>query len=337
MTGPHRTPELRFDTAVTRLLEISHPVLNAPMGDTAGGRLAAAVSDGGGLGMIGGGYGDPSWLERELDAAAGSRVGVGFISFALDTDDGALFAALEAAPAAIQLSFGDPRPHAEAVHAAGVPLLCGVQSTADVDLAMEAGAHVLVAQGSDAGGHGRAGPSTLAVIPAVRALEPDVPLVAAGGIGDGRAMAAALALGADGVSMGTRFLATYEAIASVPERQAVLGADAAATVRTEVFDLVRGPRWPDGHDGRVVRNGFVDDWHAGADLEALAERFERSDPADTEVRPVWAGESAGMVDDVVPAADLVRRVIAEATGALARLERLTDCCGGDGGGAGATT
>lgn len=309
-----------LSTRLTRLLGVRHPVLNAPMGDTAGGRLAAAVTAGGGLGFVGGGYGDRAWLDRELDLSAGARIGVGFVTFALESDDGALRAALDARPAAVQLSFGDPRPHADAVHAAGALLLCGVQTADEVDLALEADADVLVAQGSDAGGHGRRGPSTMAVLPSLRDRVGDVPIVAAGGIGDGRGLLAALALGADGASMGTRFLATDEAITTAPERRAVVAASAFDTVRTEAFDIVRGPSWPADHDGRVVRNRFVDEWESGCDLELATQRYSASAADDVDVRPVWAGESVGVVHGIGRAADVLEAIMAEVSVALRALE-----------------
>lgn len=304
-----RTGPRVLSTRLTRLLGVRHPVINAPMGDTAGGRLAAAVSAAGGLGFIGGGYGDRAWLDRELEAAGGSRVGVGFVAFALDDDAGALHAALGAGPVAVQLSFGDPRPHADAVHAAGALLLCGVQTSDEVDRAIEAGADALVAQGSDAGGHGRRGPSTMAVLPSIRDRVGDLPVIAAGGVGDGRGLVAALALGADGVSMGTRFLATEEAITTEPERRAVIAAMAADTVRTDVFDIVRGPAWPAGHDGRVVRNRLVDEWESGCGVDRAAEEFAASSHDDVSVRPVWAGESVGVVRGILSAAAVMEELM----------------------------
>ncbi|MBS1838145.1 MAG: nitronate monooxygenase [Actinobacteria bacterium] len=318
--APPHAPVL--STRLTRLLGVRHPVLNAPMGDTAGGRLAAAVTAAGGLGLIGGGYGDRAWLERELEAAGGSRIGVGFVTFALVHDAAALHAALDAGPAAVQLSFGDPRPHADAVHAAGAMLLCGVHTPEEVDRAVEAGADVLVAQGSDAGGHGRRGPSTMAVLPSIRDRVGDLPVVAAGGIGDGRGVVAALALGADGVSMGTRFLATAEAITTAAERRAVLEARATDTVRTDVIDVVRGPAWPTGHDGRVLRNRLVDEWESGCGPERAAQRFSAADVDDVSVQPVWAGESVGVIHAIGTVEVVMEEImdeVARTTGMLAAM------------------
>ena len=141
------TPELptMITTPITTLLGIRHPILLAPMGDTAGGRLAAAVSAAGGLGLIGGGYADPDWLTTELAAAGDACVGVGFITFALDQRPGALRLALDTHPPAIQLSFGDPRPYADDIHNSGALLICQVQTSEEIAHAVAAGADVIIA------------------------------------------------------------------------------------------------------------------------------------------------------------------------------------------------
>lgn len=313
----------RLHTPLTELLDIDHPVLLAPMGDTAGGRLAAAVSNAGGLGFIGGGYGDPAWLERELSLAGAARIGIGFITFALDGKADALQVALDATPVAIQLSFGDPRPYAAAVKAAGALLVCQVQTAAEIDQALEAGADVLVAQGSDGGGHGRPGRATMGLVPSLVDRAGDIPVAAAGGIVDGRGLAAALALGAAGITMGTRFLASAEAISTPAERQALVDHGADETIRTPVIDLVRGPAWPDGYDGRAVRNDLIDRWHD--DLPGVSEHadelradYHASAPDDYRMRALWAGEGLDLITDLPPAATIVDRVIADAVHHLRR-------------------
>jgi len=312
-----------FSTAMTRLFDIDHPVLNAPMGDTAGGLLAAAVTRSGGLGFIGGGYGDPSWLEPQLALVRGTRFGVGFVTFALADDDSALRSALAAKPVAVQLSFGDPRPYARRVHDAGALLVCGVGTEAEVATALEAGADALVAQGAGAGGHGRPGPSTMAVVGSVEEHADGRPVIAAGGFGDGRGLVAALSLGAAGVSMGTRFLATTEAITAPAELATVLAAGAADTVRTDVFDVVRGPAWPDGHDGRVVRNEIVEHWEAGCGLDRATEMYAAGADDDFGTRPVWAGEGVGAIRSVRPAADVMHQLMSDAAATLRTLSLLT--------------
>jgi nitronate monooxygenase len=309
-------------TPLTQLLGIRHPVLCAPMGDTAGGRLAAAVSDAGGLGLIGGGYADPGWLQQALAEAGTSRVGVGFITFALARRPDALQIALHAGVPAVFLSFGDPRPFADAIHASGALLICQVQTSEEIGLAVEAGADVLVAQGQDAGGHGRPDRGTMALIPSVVDRVHPTPVVAAGGIADGRGLAAALVLGAAGASLGTRFLASAEAISTPAEAAALVASRSEDTVRTSVFDVIRGPAWPEGHDGRALRNDLVDRWHDRVDAAArardeLAAAYRATPVDDLTQRVVWAGEGLDLVTAIEPAGAILDRVVAEATYALA--------------------
>lgn len=312
---------MALSTPLTELLGIAHPIMSAPMGDTAGGRLAAAVSAAGAFGFVGGGYADPDWLLHELGEAGDARVGIGFITFALDQRPEALEVALRAEPPAIQLSFGDPRPYAARVHDSGALLVCGVQTAEEVDRALDAGADVLVAQGQDAGGHGRPVRATMGLVPSVVDRAGSVPVVAAGGIADGRGLAAALMLGAAGVTMGTRFLATVEAIAQPAERRGIVEARSDDTVRTPAFDVVRGPAWPEGCDGRVVTNRLVQRWDALRDhspdaIAGLVEEFHASAADDYSMRPLWAGEGLDMIDSIEPAGSVVAAIVAQAVGAL---------------------
>ena len=192
-------------TRLTERLRIKHPILLAPMDIVADGKLAATVSRAGGLGIIGGGYGDEAWLAREMDAAGDARVGVGFITWSMAKRPRLLDLVLERKPVAVMLSFGDVRPHADKIKRAGAKLICQVQMLAQVKDAAARGADILVAQGAEAGGHGIAR-STFPFVPAVADTVPDIPVVAAGGIADGRGLAAALMLGADGVLVGHALL-----------------------------------------------------------------------------------------------------------------------------------
>jgi nitronate monooxygenase len=143
----------KIETALTRLLGITHPILLAPMGSAAGGRLAAAVTHAGGLGLIGSGYAEAGAITRELVAAGNARVGVGFITWVLDAKPEVLRVALAARPAAIMLSFGDPMPYLAAIRDAGSRIICQVQTLAEAEQATRLGVDVIVAQGRDAGGH----------------------------------------------------------------------------------------------------------------------------------------------------------------------------------------
>jgi nitronate monooxygenase len=190
-------------TALTEALGLDVPVVLAPMGRVAGGRLAAAVSNAGGLGLVGGAYGDPEWLHRELSlvrAETDRPWGVGLITWYASREVVEL--ALNYHPAVFLLSFGDVRPYADVIKAAGCTLLCQVQEVEAAREAVAAGADFVVAQGSEAGGHG-AVRATLPLVPAVVDAVAPAPVLAAGGIADGRGLAAALMLGAQGAMLGT--------------------------------------------------------------------------------------------------------------------------------------
>ncbi len=201
---------MTISTRLTELLGIAHPILLAPMDLVSDGRLAAEVSKAGAFGIIGGGYGDEAWLVRELDAAGDARVGVGFITWSMARKPRVLDLVLERKPAAIMLSFGEVGLHAVKIKKTGARLICQVQTLAHVKDAVANGADVIVAQGAEGGGHGISR-GTFAFVPAAVDAARGIPVVAAGGVADGRGLAAALMLGADGVLMGTRFYASIEA------------------------------------------------------------------------------------------------------------------------------
>lgn len=312
-------------TRLTRAFSLRHPILSAPMAFAAGGALAAAVSRAGGLGMIGGGYGDPSWLDEQFEAAAGATVGVGFITWSLRKSPSLLTDVLRHRPVAVMLSFGDPRPFADEIHAAGARLVCQCQDMAHVMDAVAAGAEVVVAQGAEAGGHG-ALRGTLTLVPEVAdylAREaPDTLLLAAGGIGDGRGLAAALTLGADGVLVGTRLWASSEALVHARHHGAIVETDGDGTLRTTVADIARQIAWPRGFTARIRRNEFTERWHGReAELErAVAtegpryrQAFGEGDPEHT---GVWFGEAAGLIGSIEPASAIIERMTSQAVQAL---------------------
>ena len=213
------------------------------MGFVAGGKLAAAVTAAGGLGIIGGGYGDADWLDREFAAAGRTRVGCGFITWSLAKQPELLALVLGHAPAVLMLSFGDPAPFAPAIRAAGSWLICQVQTIAHTRAALDCGADIVVAQGSEAGGHG-ATRATLTLVPEVADLlareSPTTLLVAAGGVADGRGLAACLMLGADGVMLGSRLWASPEGMVHPNHQRAALAANGDGTIRQKSSDIARG-------------------------------------------------------------------------------------------------
>lgn len=318
-------------TRLTEALGIRHPIVCAPMALVTGGRLAAAVSRAGGLGVVGGGYagilgGEPD-LSQELALARGVRFGVGFIAWALARAPHMLEEALGHAPACVFLSFGDPKPFAERIRRAGASLICQVQSLRHVDQALEAGAAAIVAQGSEAGGHG-AHRATLPFVPEVAdhlaARSPGTLLLAAGGIADGRGLAAALMLGADGVVVGTRFWASAEALTPQAMIERAVRATGDDTVRTTAIDSLRGVAWPPEFSFRVVRNRLTDYWssrerEAAAAFGSLAAAYaEARSRQDLEMVATVAGECVGLIRDRPSAAAIVDSMVAQAETLLAR-------------------
>ncbi len=313
-------------TPLTEALDITHPIISAPMATVAGGALAAAVTAAGGLGLIGGGYGDRNWIERELRAAGNTRVGIGFITWRLADRPELLDLALEHAPAAVFLSFGDPAPFAARAKEAGVPVICQVQTLEHARSAARAGADVIVAQGTEAGGHGGAR-TTMTLVPAVVDAVAPMPVVAAGGISDGRGLAAALTLGAAGVLIGTRFFATSEALGHENTKARLVSAGGDDTVRTSVFDIVRELPWPVPYRIRAVRNRFFDRWSGAEDAlrQEIAEGADSPVDAfhvalrsgDTEESVVVGGQGLDLVHAIEPAGDVVARIVADAERTLA--------------------
>jgi len=310
-------------TALTEAFGLEYPIVLAPMGQVAGSRLAAAVSNAGGLGLVGGAYGDPRWLMRELDlikAATDRPWGVGLITW--HATAAVVELVLRYHPTAFVLSFGDVRPHAPAIKAAGCTLICQIQDVEAAREAVAAGADFIVAQGSEAGGHG-AVRATLPLVPAVVDAVAPVPVLAAGGIADGRGMAAALMLGAHGVMLGSRFSATTESLTHEQAKARIVAARAADTAQTRVFDIIRGYRaWPAPYTARAVRNDFFARWHGREDeleaaLEAEMPVFQQAMAEGAcETAMVLAGEVVDLIDAVVPAAELVRQIGAEAEAQL---------------------
>ncbi len=295
-------------------------------------RLTSAVSAAGGLGILGGAYGDEQWLSRELDILSNSRArfGVGFITWSMAKQPKLLDLVLERKPAVVMLSFGDPAPFVERIKRAGAAVICQVQSLALAKEAAACGADMLVAQGAEAGGHGASRGMVTLVPELVDALGDKMPIVAAGGVADGRGLAAALMLGASGVLVGTRFYATPEAAGAEAAKQRIRDASGDDTLRSIVFDISRRNVWPAPFAGRCLRNEHLERWY-GREVELLRHLDEESaryvaarKEGNFDIAAVIAGESVGLIREISSARDVVDRIMCEASTLLAKAPSYVD-------------
>ncbi len=321
-------------TRFAQRFQLSTPIALAPMALATGGALAAACAQAGALGLVGGGYGDLAWTQREYalahallkdDAASHARLGCGFITWKLDENAEALDWVLTQKPCAIMLSFGDPRPYAARVQAAGAQLICQVQRLDQVAQAIEAGAAVIVAQGGEAGGHGAnalEGRSTFTLVPEIADYlathSPNTLLLAAGGIADGRGLAAALMLGADGALIGSRLWATTESLAASGAKTQATQTSGDGTARSAVFDILRRKNWPAPYDFRAIRNALhrrlenniatlqakPDEARADYDAGVTAGDFTRAHAT--------VGEAVGLITDIPAAQIQIARITKQA-------------------------
>jgi nitronate monooxygenase len=319
-------------TFLTEKWGLRVPIIGAPMSPQSGGRLAAALSNCGALGMIGVASAQPvKQLEGDVEElrslAGGLPFGIGLMAWAVAKRPELLDAALRAKPFAIAISFGDPAPYAARLRDAGVHLVCQVQDRRSALAAETAGAALIVAQGTEAGGHtGTVGtlPLLQIVLDAVR-----VPVVAAGGIANGRGLAAAIAAGAQGAWIGTALLVAEEARNSSKARERLVSAAETQTVLTSVFDIAQAIPWPVQFGGRALRNEFSDAW-VGRELELAHDDGARrllegaKLAEDYATAYLYAGQSVGMLDRVEPAAEIVRRIEAQAEVCLRAASRAAD-------------
>lgn len=308
-------------TRLCTFLGIDFPIINAPMAGTASAELATAVSKAGAFGMIGAGPDpDPTWLLEQVHAVrekTSSPFGVGFSS-SFPGLEKAIEAALDAQVAAIGHSFIDPTQLINQAKGSGVKIFAQVQTMANAKKAIAAGADVIIAQGSEAGGH-TSHLGTLSFVRAVVKIAGDIPVVAAGGIADGPGLAAALMLGAEGAWIGTRFVASLEWAGPEWAKGQVILADVDDTILTNVYDLVSDA--PYDHDvvgDRVISNSFTDRWH-GREAEMMTRQSElREDIAtataaeDATTAPVRAGAASGLIRSVEPASYILREIVSQA-------------------------
>ena len=302
--------------SLLEILNIKYPIISAPMGVIAGSDLAYTVTKAGGLGLIGGGYCDENWVKQQLEKAEDNQFGIGFITWRLQQFPDVLSLALQYKPKAIMLSFGDISPFVKKIKNAGIPLICQVQTLEQAMEVTQQGADIIVAQGTEAGGHGATEP-LLPLLSAILKNLQDIPVVAAGGLVDGQDVHRVMTLGAKGVLMGTRFYAAEESEGTNEQKQRIVEALSEETVRTRVFDYARGYNWPKPYTGRALKNAFYQKWHGQKDM------FSKITPADKkayaeaarqnnfDVAGVFVGEGVGRIKEILPAAKIIKNICTE--------------------------
>ncbi|MGI8477471.1 MAG: NAD(P)H-dependent flavin oxidoreductase [Thermomicrobiales bacterium] len=331
---------MRISTPFTELLGIDLPIVQAPIGGCSTPELVAAVGDAGGLGMLSTTWRTLDELPKLLTRTRALTARPYGVNFVLEWDPAErLRICLEHGARVVSFFWGDPEPWIGQVHAAGALVAQTVGSAAEAARAKAIGADILVAQGWEAGGHVWGETATMALVPRVVDAAGGAPVIAAGGIADGRGLAAVLALGAAGVWMGTRFVATDESAAHAEYRSRLVAAVESATVHTKLFDV----GWPNA-SLRALRNSTHERWREAGEpasgsrpgeggTVAVGEggeeipRYHNSPPmpgmtGDLEALVHYAGQGVGLIDDVRPAGDVVREIAADALDVMARLGRL---------------
>ncbi|SDK06409.1 nitronate monooxygenase [Halovenus aranensis] len=331
----------QLSTRLTERLDLDVPIVQAPIGSATCPDLACAVADAGGLGTLAVTWRDPEAIRAAVSEMLDQTAGTVAVNIVLDPEAKSTSTArqveccLDEGVEVFSFSFGDARPYVEQIHDNGGTVLQTVGSGVEATEAVEAGVDIVVAQGWEAGGHVQSEVATLPLVPRVVDAVPETPVVAAGGIADGRGVAAALALGADGAWLGTRFLATDEARIHRLYRERVLTADETATVFGTPFD----EGWPDVPH-RVLENETVERWtDAGrpeSDRPGAGETVAQTPDCDpvrryedslavpgmdgaVEELPLYAGQSVGLTEDTQAAGDLVDELAAGTNAALGDL------------------
>lgn len=321
-------------TAFTDLLGIDTPIVQAPIGGLAQPELASAVSNAGALGMLA-----VSWLDvADVGYAVERTRSLTDRPFGVNLvlawpQEARLGQALDAGARFVSLCWGDPTPYLPAIRASGAVAAMTVGSSAEARAAADLGIEVIVAQGWEAGGHVLGDVATLPLVPSVVDAVHPVPVVAAGGLGDGRGLAAVLSLGASAGWFGTRFIMCEEATALAGYRDLLAKASESGTLYSSLFDI----GWPDAPH-RVLRTSMTDSWeragrpepgHRPGEGDIVGQwedgteipRYDTTSPrvgvaADVQELSLWAGQSVGVIHDVLPAAEIVHTIVAEAKAAL---------------------
>ncbi|GAA2310294.1 nitronate monooxygenase [Nonomuraea roseoviolacea subsp. roseoviolacea] len=299
-------------TWLTERFDLTVPLVGAPMAGVGAGRLAAAVSAAGALGM----FGVPAaataeWIREQASVAAapGRPYGIGLMAWALPGNPAQLQAVLDARPAVVSVSFGPYESYVTELRQAGITVVTQAGTTEEALAAERAGVDAVVARGAEGGGHGRADVATLplleGVLDAVR-----IPVLAAGGVATARGLAAVLAAGAEGAWAGTAFMGCEETTISPEAMRRLLEAAETDTAYGRVFDVAQRLGWPVEYGGRALRNAFFDRW-AGREDELAADDSARADletarrDQDFDTAFIYVGQGVGLVRERRTAADVV--------------------------------
>ena len=312
-------------TRFCELFEIDAPVLQAAIWPATSVELVAAVSNAGGLGSIGAVFGSAEHVRRQIDRVRELTDRPFVVNHVVPVlDEEALETTLAARPAGVSFALGDPGDLVDRAHGAGARVIHQVHTVDQAREARERGVDVVIAQGSEAGGQGMAaGVGAMALVPQVVDAVGPIPVLAAGGVAEGRGLAAALVLGAAGANVGTRFLASEEAGVDQAWKQLILDSESEDAVRFQEWDAIM-PSREAGYDvvPRVIRTDFVAEWASRPEeAREQAERLRGEIMASIkqqrahELTP-FTGQTTGLIDDVLPAADIVHAMVAEAEAAI---------------------
>ncbi|HEX3823994.1 MAG TPA: nitronate monooxygenase [Mycobacteriales bacterium] len=299
-------------TWLTERFGLTVPVVGAPMFGVGDGRLAAAISNAGGLGMIGvGATSTAAWVPEQcrVAAAAGRPYGVGLMAWALDLDETPFTAVREAAPVLVSIGFGDYQKYVAPLQQAGSVVATQVGNLAEAKRAEQAGVDVIVARGGEGGGHGRNDVATLLLLQEVLDAV-SLPVLAAGGIANARGLAAVIAAGAAGGWAGTAFLGCEETVTQPAAREQLFSAVDTDTAYGRVFDIGQRLGWPPEFGGRGLRNRFFDTWtgredELAADDDAMQELAAARAAGDYDAAYLYTGQGVAMLHEPVPAAAVV--------------------------------
>ncbi len=311
-----------IQTRICTILGIEHPIALGGMPTLFNSaELVAAVCEAGGIGMLGCTFLAPERIQgcvEDIRALTGRPFGLNFLMF--KDDEAGYEAALDARPSVISLAW--PRKDQDLAvwvaraHEADCKVVFMAAEVAEAVRGAEAGADIIVAQGTEGGGH-VGWMATSVLLPMVVDAVAPVPVMAAGGIADGRGLAAALCLGAEGVLLGTRFLASKECGLHANFKNAIIESDGHDTVLTEIPDIAARQNWP-GAMSRVGRNRFIERW-AGREWALRSQVAEAADSVaaarkrgDASEAPLFFGQDAGLITDLPPAAEIIARTVAEA-------------------------